>query len=168
MTTHLKLKPLLAITLACTLSLLSACGFHLRGELDVSDAKQQLSVQEEQADPTLRRALKRALMDNGISRDSAATYHLTILDTRFSRDSISLDSNARVDEYSLTLKVDFELREVAKNLREAQSTTIEQVYTYDADAAAAKDEQEALLRQEMYDAVATRILRSYLAFDQAQ
>jgi len=165
MALQLNVKPLLAITLAFTLSLLSACGFHLRGAVDVSADKLQLSLQDERAGEKLSRSLKRSLQDNGIQLVADAPYNLKIDKSRFSRESVSLDNSARVDEYSLTLTVDYTLHSLKSDLSKTESAIIERVYTYDADAAAAKDEQETLLRNEMYDAMATRIIRSYMAFD---
>ncbi|WP_370279709.1 LPS assembly lipoprotein LptE [Pontibacterium sp.] len=165
MALQLNVKPLLAITLAFTLSLLSACGFHLRGAVDVSADKLQLSLQDEKAGERLSRSLKRSLQDNGIQLVADAPYNLKVDKSRFSRESVSLDNSARVDEYSLTLTVDYTLHSIKSDLSKTESAIIERVYTYDADAAAAKDEQETLLRNEMYDAMATRIIRSYMAFD---
>ena len=165
MALQLNVKPLLAIMLAFTLSLLSACGFHLRGAVDVSADKLQLSLQDDKAGERLSRSLKRSLQDNGIQLVADAPYNLKVNKSRFSRESVSLDNSARVDEYSLTLTVDYTLHSIKSDLSKTESAMIERVYTYDADAAAAKDEQETLLRNEMYDAMATRIIRSYLAFD---
>lgn len=165
MALQLNVKPLLAITLAFTLSLLSACGFHLRGAVDVSADKLQLSLQDEKAGERLSSSLKRSLQDNGVQLVADAPYNLKIDKSRFSRESVSLDNSARVDEYSLTLTVDYTLHSIKSDLSKTESAIIERVYTYDADAAAAKDEQETLLRNEMYDAMATRIIRSYMAFD---
>ncbi|MDI3323002.1 LPS assembly lipoprotein LptE [Pontibacterium granulatum] len=165
MALQLNVKPLLAITLAFTLSLLSACGFHLRGAVDVSADKLLLSLQDERAGERLSRSLKRSLQDNGVQLTADAPYNLKIDKSRFSRESVSLDSSARVDEYSLTLTVNYTLHSLKSDLTKTESAIIERVYTYDADDAAAKDEQETLLRNEMYDAMATRIIRSYMAFD---
>lgn len=165
MAMQLKTKPLLAIALVFALSSLSACGFHLRGALDVSADKMQLSLNTDLADQRLSRALNIGLQDNGIQQVANAPYNLKIQRSHFERKSVSLDRSARVDEYSLTLTVNYELRSLKKDLTKSESAITERVYTYEADAAAAKDEQESLLRDEMYDAMATRIIRSYLAFD---
>lgn len=163
-----KLKPLLALCLAFSLSLLTACGFHLRDALDVDASKAQMDLRAEQAGPTLERALTRSLSDNNIKQTADAPYRLTINSSRFLRESVSLDRSARVDEYSLTLKVQYELRSLNSDKVKTETAVIERVYTYDAAAAAAKDEQESLLRREMYDAIATRIMRAYLIFDSKQ
>lgn len=165
MALQLNVKPLLAMTLAFTLSLLSACGFQLRGAVDISADKLLLSLQDESANEKLSRALKRSLRDNGVQLVADAPYNLKIDKSRFNRESVSLDSSARVDEYSLTLSVHYTLHSIKSDQSKTQSAIIERVYTYDAGAAAAKDEQESLLREEMYEAIATRIIRSYLAFD---
>lgn len=165
MALQLNVKPLLAISLAFTLSMLTACGFHLRGVVDVSADKLKLSLQDERAGDKLSRALQRSLRDNGIQVVDDAPYNLKIDSSRFSRESVSLDRSARVDEYSLTLNVKYTLHSLKSELQKTESAFIERVYTYDADAAAAKDEQESLLREEMYEAIATRIIRSYMAFD---
>lgn len=165
MALQLNVKPLLAVTLAFTLSLLSACGFHLRGAVDVSADKLQLSLQDERVDDKLSLALKRSLRDNGVHLVSDAPYNLKIDKSRYDRESLSLDQSARVDEYSLTLTVNYTLHSLKSDQSKTESAIIERVYTYAADAAAANDEQESLLRDEMYEAMATRIIRSYLAFD---
>ncbi|MGB0466106.1 MAG: LPS assembly lipoprotein LptE [Pontibacterium sp.] len=168
MAAQLKHQSIRVIMLLISFSLLSACGFHLRGALEISDDKQTINLQADQAGGMLAQSLKRSLRDNAIEQLADAPYQLSILKSHFKRSSVSLDSSARVDEYSLSLSVEYRLTNTTTDKTEAQSSTIERVYSYDQDAAAAKDEQEVLLRQEMYDAMATRIIRRYLAFDTDQ
>lgn len=168
MAAHMKRKPLLTLCLALSLSLLSACGFHLRGDYAVDPAKQQLHLTNAGQDVRLEQALGQVLRDSGIVASTDAPYTLEVNRVRFQRKSISLDSSARVDEYELNLRVEYSLRQQGSDQVRRLSAETERTYTYNADRATAADELFSLHRDEMYRVVADRILRSYLSYQPAQ
>ncbi len=157
-------RPLSLLVLASLFSLLTACGFHLRGAADVPAEKQNVTLQTGSASSELIDSLKRTLRYNGINQTSNASQQIVIVSSRYKRRAATLSSRSEVDEYELSLEVSFHLAD-----QEGNPTTSdirlqqERVYTYNRNAAAASAEQERLLRQELHDAMAQSILRRYLA-----
>ncbi len=157
-------RPLSLLLLTGLLSLMTACGFHLRGAAHVPAEKQNVTLQSISASSELLDSLKRTLRYNGINQISNAPQQIVIVSSRYKRRAASLSSRSEVDEYELSLAVSFHLAD-----QEGNPTTSdirlqqERVYTYNRNAAAASAEQERLLKQELHDAMAQSILRRYLA-----
>ena len=95
------LLPLLVIT-----SLISACGFQLRGNMDVASEISQLAVSG--SDSGYVRDLSRALRNAGIQMNSAAAYRLRILDVNRHTGRETAASAGRYDRL-LTFKVTYQL-----------------------------------------------------------
>ena len=93
--------PLLLIT-----SLLTACGFQLRGQMDIASELSELSVTG--PDRVFVRELRKALSLTGISINDDAPYHLVV--TRIKQDTGQrTHSSAGSYEQLLTLKVTYQL-----------------------------------------------------------
>ena len=93
--------PLLLIT-----SLLTACGFQLRGQMDIASELSELSVTG--PDRVFVRELRKALSLTGISINDNAPYHLVV--TRIKQDTGQrTHSSAGSYEQLLTLKVTYQL-----------------------------------------------------------
>lgn len=163
MTAWLKSRTVAAFTLLLSISLLSACGFHLRGVYEVPEEMRQLSLETGNADPALVRSLERALRQSGIAIQQEAGYQLTILSARQSRNSLTLNSSAQVDEYELKLDVEFEVYNLIQDVKDRRLLQAERIYSYDTNDATAGDEQEIQLREDMRESVAQQIIRHYLS-----
>jgi len=163
MTAWLKSRTVAAFTLLLSISLLSACGFHLRGVYEVPEEMRQLSLDTGNADPALVRSLERALRQSGISVQQEAGYQLTILSAQQSRNSLTLNSSAQVDEYELQLNVEFEVYNLIQDVKDRRLLQAERIYSYDTNDATAGDEQENQLREDMRESVAQQIIRHYLS-----
>ncbi|AMO55161.1 hypothetical protein GZ77_11700 [Endozoicomonas montiporae] len=93
--------PLLLIT-----SLLTACGFQLRGQMDIASELSELSVSG--SDRTFVRDLRRALTLSGISMNDDAPYRLVV--TRINQDSEQRSQSAAGSyDRLLTLSVTYQL-----------------------------------------------------------
>ena len=163
MTAWLKSRTVAAFTLLLSISLLSACGFHLRGVYEVPEEMRQLSLDTGNADPALVRSLERALRQSGINVQQDAGYQLTILSAQQSRNSLTLNSSAQVDEYELQLNVEFEVYNLIQDVKDRRLLQAERIYSYDTNDATAGDEQENQLREDMRESVAQQIIRHYLS-----
>ncbi|MGI9282539.1 MAG: hypothetical protein ACR2PX_23330 [Endozoicomonas sp.] len=93
--------PLLLIT-----SLLTACGFQLRGKVDIASEIAQLSVSG--SDLPFIRDLKKALTFNGIEMTDDAHYHLQLVSLKR---TTSNETQASAGQYErlLTLKATYQL-----------------------------------------------------------
>ena len=93
--------PLLVIA-----SLISACGFQLRGNMDVAAQISQLAISGN--DTSYVRDVSRALEHVGITINPAAAYHLRILEVERKTGKETLASAGRYDRL-LTFKVVYQL-----------------------------------------------------------
>ncbi len=157
------------VLITALFSLLTACGFHLRGVQEVSADKQQVTLITSNANQQLLRSLRQNMKFNGIRETADAKYQIQILNHRYKRRAATISSSSDVDEYEISVEVkmliaDREGRPLSDDIRIQR----ERIYTYDKNAAAASSEQEELLRNELYNAVAQTVLRRYLANNKAQ
>lgn len=145
-------------------SLLTACGFHLRGAQDVPQAMQQVTLKSGNASRELVSNLTKALQYNGISQSSNAPYQIQLLNSRYKRRAASLKNSDDVDEYEISLSVQFVITDgQGKPLTADINLERERTYTYNEDAGTASSEQESLLRRELHEGMAQAIIRRYLA-----
>lgn len=152
------------ILISLTFSLLTACGFHLRGVQDVSAEKSRVTLIANNASNNLLQSLRQNMKFNGIIETQGAPYQLHILDHRYKRRTVTLNSDSDVDEYELSVEVTYLIADSeGKPLSSDIRLQRERSYTYDKDAATASSEQEAQLKRELYESVAQSILRRYLA-----
>lgn len=160
------LTSMLAITLIAGLS---GCGFQMRGYLEVPAELQQVQLIRNSGPHQLVNSLISAMHLNQVQITADAPYKLEVVRIVENRRSATLDRRAKVDEYELQLDVRFQILDSKNKLvLSPQQLTTERVYTYDADAAAAAEEQERLLKQEMADDLALQIVRRYLAIKPAK
>lgn len=168
MTPLFSLKKLCSLWTVCLLSLtLVACGgFHLRGAVDLDPAKQslQLSYDKDVSDGLLDYKLRQRLQQGNIDLANDGNYRILIESVENKRESVTFTSDARVGEYTLSLRVAFTLMRNSDKSSDRFVAQAERIYSYDADDQTAKDEQAELLRQELYDAVVNRIYSTYVRF----
>lgn len=146
---------------ACCL-LLSACGFHLRGSADIAEPLRQLTLKTpERSRSQLAPILRRQLEANGVSVNQGAGYLLTIVSEKRSRREATLGADADIDEYELTTKVNFIVKDPQGEIVLERNIEAERTYDYDTDAETASNAQEAQLYTEMDRQLANQILRLY-------
>ncbi|MBI5041956.1 MAG: hypothetical protein HZB57_12390 [Gammaproteobacteria bacterium] len=136
-----------------TALLLTACGFHLRG--DVKLDAQLSKVYIEGADPydALVRELTRSLTTTGVavvedSKDATAVLH--ILKNSGSRRVLSVSSAGKVREYELYQTLEFKVRDTAgRELLAPQRLELTRAYLFDKEDVLAKSNEEEMLRRDM-------------------
>lgn len=160
-------RPLLAAAAIAMLAALSACGFHLRGDVQLRAEMQRTYLQGDRLQPELRAELESALAANGavlVDSREAATGVLRILDSSRGRRVLSITSDARVEEYVLTHRVDFELLDnEGAAILPPRAINVRRDYQFDRNAVLGKSEEEALLRREMEDELVRLLLLSLRA-----
>lgn len=146
-------------TLALMLCLLSACGWHLRGQVDLPLALRILDLNAAAADYTTQSALKQALLSNGVTLNADADYQLKVLSERANKRTLAVTSNAKASEYELIQTLSFVLLDsngqVVSDEVEIKSFRTQQ---YDADAAIGKAQEETNMRREMKFDNANKVL----------
>ncbi|MFT5593326.1 MAG: LPS-assembly lipoprotein [Oceanicoccus sp.] len=129
---------------------LSACGFHLRGQVDLPVALRILNLEAQNAELLTQNLLRQSLLSNGVTLAVDAPYTLKIISESGDRRVLSVTSNAKASEYELTQNLSFELLDTKGN-KVSEEITISNYRTlqYDASAEIGKAQEEANLRREM-------------------
>jgi len=150
----------LAIALLTT-SLLSACGFQLRGDYLLDDELQTLYVSSSDIHGELTRLVKLSLTRNQVNvlkHSKADTPELRILSDKLDRRTLSLFSNGQVAEYELIYSVRYQVRFTGEDAKEFRFELYRD-YQDDPNLALAKSRELALLLSEMRASAADKILR---------
>jgi LPS-assembly lipoprotein len=148
-------------------SLLSSCGFHLRGDYLLCDELQTLYVSSSDVHGELTRLLKHHLASNQVKvlkSKSTNSPELRIISDTLDRRTLSVFQNGQVAEYELIYSVHYQLLFSAKNgdaPEEVQDFTFElnRDYQDDPNLALAKSRELSLLLSEMRKSAADKILR---------
>lgn len=147
-------------------SLLSACGFHLRGDYLLSDELQTLYVSSSDVHGELTRLVKQHLSRNQVKvlkHKSAQSPELRIISDKLDRRTLSVFQNGQVAEYELIYAVHYQLRFNTKDEdnEELQDFRFElnRDYQDDPNFALAKSRELSLLLSEMRQSAADKILR---------
>ncbi|WP_371377078.1 LPS assembly lipoprotein LptE [Thalassotalea aquiviva] len=144
------------------LSVLTGCGFKLRGDYLLPESMTTLYVSSTDVHGELTRLVKRHLSINNVhivKQSAAGIPELRILNDGLDRRTLSLFENGQVAEYELTYTVNYE---VIFEGQEQQKFEFElhRNYQDNPDRALAKSRELTLLRTEMRAEAANRILRN--------
>ena len=135
------------------LALLSACGFHLRGQGEFALPFQSLHVQSANAYTPFISELKSAIQATGVQlADSPDTAQLTlnIASEMASKQILSLSSAGRVREYQLRYIISFRAFDRAqREWLPAQEIVLLRNLPFDDTQVLAKEQEEDLLYQDM-------------------
>jgi LPS-assembly lipoprotein len=156
MTTYKRL-----ITALTLVSLLSSCGFHVRGDYLLSDDLQTLYISSSDVHGELTRLVKQHLSHNQVKvlkHKNAQVPELRIMSDTLDRRTLSVFENGQVAEYELIYAVHYQLRfanEEPQNFR----FELNRDYQDDPSLALAKSRELSLLLSEMRTSAAYKILR---------
>jgi len=145
---------------------LQACGFHLRGAVDMPPALQHTVAEGVAPYSPLGEALSRAWRQSNAqleferaAADDDAT-RLIIAREAVSRRTLSVDSVGRPNEYELRYQVDFTLQDATgQQLLSGQNVSVNRAYQFNPDNALAMDDEEERLRKVLAEDAALQILR---------
>lgn len=152
------------LTLVMLSSLLSGCGFHLRGSYDLPPQFQQIYVSSTIEFSELSRHVKDRLRINQVEMLSAPDQqhpHLMLLSDKLEERDLSLVGDGLVVEYELLYTVSVGI-DVEGEERIYQDFVITRDYQDDPNKALAKAREKRLLITEMRQQAADMIVR-YLA-----
>lgn len=151
------LKSLLTIT-ALTL-LLAACGWQLRGQVDVPVAYRILNLDVSKVDFISQNAIKQSMLSNGITLSDDAKYTLKLLDESATKRALAVTTNAKASEYELSQSLTFILQDRSGTQASDKLEVVTyQTLQYDAEAEIGKAQEEKNLRLEMKQANAYKML----------
>ena len=151
------LKSLLTIT---TLTiLLTACGWHLRGQVDVPVALRILDLDVKAVDYVSQNAIKQSMLSNCLTLSEDAKYTLKLLDESATKRALAVTTNAKASEYELSQSLTFVVLDTEGNeISDELEVVTYQTLLYDAEAEIGKAQEEKNLRLDMKQSNAYKML----------
>lgn len=145
------------------LALLSACGWRLRGTLDIANGLETIYVTAQDAHGNLVTDLRRLLEANKITLVNSAQeaqLSINIIRERQERRTVSVGSNALAAEYELTMEAEYSIRtDTTGALDTPKIATVTRSFTFDENDVISKAEEESLIQEEMRRDLAQQIIR---------
>lgn len=140
--------------------LLSACGYHLRGALELPANMKNIYV--EGGSGTLVEQFKQVMKASSTqlaSSPKGAGIVIKIYNEDFSRRVLSLSTRGKSNEFELIYHLDYEFAKADDTLlMERQPVDIRREYYNDQQFMIAKDQEEAGIRNEMYQQAVRSIM----------
>lgn len=130
-------------------SVLSACGFQLRGLGDTNFALKEIDVSARNAYGETVTQLKQVLEGSGVKVVSRAPYHLILAREDVTQRSVSYTSSARSAENELTNTLSYEIRGTDNLLLLANQVQVRKVYVQDENNLIGSDQEAQQIRAEM-------------------
>ena len=131
----------------------TACGFRLRGNVEVPDVLQQTHIAGIAEFSELNQELKRVLVLSGSeirSHAGNAKSIITISNENFRRRVLSVDGLGRASEYELHYRYDFKIHGPAGEVFvKNQNMSVRRDYKFDPNNVLAKDAEETQIRSDM-------------------
>jgi len=159
----LRMKPRLSLCPLILALTLSACGYHLRGSFDLPQGLKNVYLQDSSVQ--LREQFSRALKSSSgqlASSPDGAGLIIRIFGEDLRRRVLSLSSRGRSNEFELYYRLEYEMVNADNVLLMAREPLeIRREYFNDQQDIIAKDNEEGVIRKEMYQqAVRTIVSRA--------
>ena len=144
---------------------LTACGFHLRGSVELPPELAAINVQDAKPTTDIAPALRSALKSSGVQVSDTASMVLAIKAEQYGKRVLSVDSSGRAQEYGLSYTVRFLLKGVGAEGENDAMWLAEQTVTqtrdlrFDANAVLGTASEEEQLKAEMRRDAVSQILR---------
>lgn len=143
--------------------LLGGCGFHLRGQTAFVLPFQTLYVKSPNNYASFINDLKRAIEVNGVEITDApeqAQLTLDIVSEATDKQILSLSGSGRVLEYRLQYRISLRAYDLQqRDWLAAEEITLRRDFSYDDTQILAKEQEEALLYQNMRSDAVQQVLR---------
>ena len=130
-------------------TLLSACGFQLRGTGDAQFAIRDIDLQARNAYGETVKELRQLLESNGVKVHNGAPYRLVLSNEQQDQRTASYTSSARSAEYELTSKLDYEIRGEKNMLLLKDQLEVQNIYVHDGNNLTGSTQESDQLRNEM-------------------
>lgn len=150
------------VTIALFVAALSACGFKLRGDVQLPAELSVIRVQANDAFSPLQRNLEQALVRTGarLAQGNEDAAVLLISKNQLSRWPLTVGSAGRVQEYSMRYNVEMQLRDsTGKPVMPRQEIQLERSYQFESTRAQGTPGEEEVVREELEREMVQTILR---------
>lgn len=140
--------------------LLTGCGFHLRGEMQMAFRSAYISGYEHHR---IVSDLRRQLRLNNVEvvdTPQAADLVISMSEMSPTRDILSLDASGKAREYRLSYTLNYSLdKPTGETVRIPARITARREYTFDTRQLLAKAEEESILYRDMEDDLVRQLMR---------
>lgn len=146
------------LVLTLCLSLLSACGWRLRGSDTVNI---QQNVYLAPASGEIFQRIKRSLeKKDALSEITTADVQLVLEEEFYDRRSISVNNQLQTTQYQLTYSIRYQiLDKSSKPLTDITTVELSRYYTFNQNSITSSDKEEQSLRKEIVRQLARQILQ---------
>lgn len=152
---------ILIVTTFAFLAGLSGCGFALRGKVSLPEQLNNIVVTG--SDREMTGLLRDALETSGanvVDSESDATAILNLINSEFTREVRTTDSNGRATAYTLRYDVDYDVRETnGEEIQINQSIAQSRFLEYDPLQELQSEEESDFLQEEMQKEIVLQLLR---------
>jgi len=141
---------------------LTACGYHLKGAVNLDEAYNKTYIQHAISAP-LYRPLAVALSNQGlklVNDASEATAKILIIKDNLSKQIQSIGTNNRVQEYRLDYELTFAVHFLDRVQIAEMSLNLSRDYSFDIGQISGTQSEEQVLREQMYQDMAQMIIRA--------
>ena len=156
------MKNLYVLLFLLLISMLSACGYHLKSAVELDTAYNKTYIQHAISAP-LYRPLALALANQGanlIEKSSDATAKILIIKDNLTKQIQSIGTNNRVQEYRLDYEVTFSVHFLQEIQISEQTLTLSRDFAFDIGQITGTQAEEEVLRQQMHQDMAQMIIRA--------
>jgi len=140
--------------------LLSACGYHLRGAFQLPDNMKSIYIEGGSGAllEQFRQVMKGSSAQLASSRKEAGIV-IKVFNEEFNRRVLSLSTRGKSNEFELVYRLDYEFVNARDaQLMQRQPVEVRREYFNDQQFMIAKDNEEAVIRNEMYQQAVQSII----------
>jgi len=155
------LKSNSAAALALTAALLTGCGFHLRGDVDLGAARFYITGDIEMV-AELTHALTRhgaVVIDTVDNADASNTARIELHAGRFDRATLTTDARGRANAYQIRYTVEFSINQTGADDARAHTVTLSRAMDYDPTRQLQSEAEARFLQSAMRREAAMRIVQ---------
>lgn len=140
--------------------LVTACGFQLRGSVDLPEALMVVRIEAPDTNSQFVRALNQRLLAAGARVvDDMNASRLIILDEQLTNEPLAFGADARVREFGLSLEVRYQVRDASDELLlDTQRVLVSRSYEFDEQAILAASREQDNLAVELRQMAVERVL----------
>jgi LPS-assembly lipoprotein len=159
------IRNLLLVTMV---TLLSACGFQLRGTGDMQFGISEIALSARNAYGDLTRDVQKALQNNGVRVHDGAPWQLVLTNEQQTSRTVGFTSTARSAELELSSTLDFEIRSRNNLLLLGNQIDVQRNVVQDQNNLAGSTELVNRTRREMRQALVQQLMSSLQAMTDSQ
>ena len=137
------------------LLLLTACGFHLRGSVQLPPELSEMAVLDAKPATDIAPKLRRGLKITGVQINDVAAMVLQLTSEQYGKRVVSVDTSGRAQEYGLSYTVRFLLKRIGAEGEKAavwlaeDSVSLTRDLRFDETAVLGTEDEERRLNAEM-------------------